>query len=58
METQDGMHHEVFQGSASYKCYLFDNLGKLSPTEISGEGFDESFKDMLRRKFLRKGYIN
>ncbi|KAJ0682423.1 putative protein MULTIPOLAR SPINDLE 1 [Helianthus annuus] len=48
------MHHEVFPGSASCKCYFFDNLGKLSPTEISGEGFDGRFKDVLRRRFLRQ----
>ncbi|KAM0010346.1 putative protein MULTIPOLAR SPINDLE 1 [Helianthus debilis subsp. tardiflorus] len=54
VEVEDGMHHEVFQGSASCKCYFFDNLGKLSPNEISGEGFDERFKDVLRRRFLRQ----
>ncbi|XP_022016224.1 protein MULTIPOLAR SPINDLE 1 isoform X1 [Helianthus annuus] len=53
-EVEDGMHHEVFPGSASCKCYFFDNLGKLSPTEISGEGFDGRFKDVLRRRFLRQ----
>ncbi|XP_022016222.1 protein MULTIPOLAR SPINDLE 1 isoform X3 [Helianthus annuus] len=54
VEVEDGMHHEVFPGSASCKCYFFDNLGKMSPNEISGEGFDERFKDVLRRRFLRQ----
>ncbi|KAM0010343.1 putative protein MULTIPOLAR SPINDLE 1 [Helianthus debilis subsp. tardiflorus] len=54
VEVEDGMHHEVFPGSASCKCYFFDTLGKLSPTEISGEGFDGRFKDVLRRRFLRQ----
>ncbi|KAK9051603.1 hypothetical protein SSX86_028230 [Deinandra increscens subsp. villosa] len=54
VEVEDGMHHELLPGSASCKCYFFDNLGKLSPNKQSGEGFDERFKDVLRRRFLRQ----
>ncbi|KAI3671000.1 hypothetical protein L1987_87646 [Smallanthus sonchifolius] len=54
IEVEDGIHHELLPGSASCKCYFFDNLGELSPNKPSGEGFDERFKDVLRRRFLRQ----
>lgn len=53
-EVEDGLHHELFPGSTSCKCYFFENMGKLSPNKISGEGFDGRFNDVLRRRFLRQ----
>ncbi|KAK1424912.1 hypothetical protein QVD17_20253 [Tagetes erecta] len=54
IEVEGGMHHELLQGSASCRCYFFEDLGKLSPKRLSGEGFDDRFKDVLRRRFLRQ----
>ncbi|KAD4982525.1 hypothetical protein E3N88_19196 [Mikania micrantha] len=51
VEVEDRMHHEF---SASCRCYFFDSLGKLSPNKLSGEVFDQRFKDVLRRRFLRQ----
>ncbi|XP_023730446.1 protein MULTIPOLAR SPINDLE 1 isoform X2 [Lactuca sativa] len=53
-EVEDGLHHELFTGSASCKCYFFENLGKLNPNQLSGEGCDGRFNDVLRRRFLRQ----
>ncbi|XP_024980681.1 protein MULTIPOLAR SPINDLE 1 isoform X3 [Cynara cardunculus var. scolymus] len=53
-EVEDGLHHELFPGSTSCRCYFFENMGKLSPDKISGEGFDGRFNDVLRRRFLRQ----
>ncbi|KAI3524295.1 hypothetical protein L1887_02948 [Cichorium endivia] len=53
-EVEDGLQHELFPGSASCKCYFFENLGKLSPNKLPGEGFDGRFNDVLRRRFLRQ----
>ncbi|KAL4589920.1 hypothetical protein LXL04_002832 [Taraxacum kok-saghyz] len=53
-EVEDGLHHELYQGSASCKCYFFENSGKLNPTELPGEGSDGKFNDVLRRRFLRQ----
>ncbi|CAH1426617.1 unnamed protein product [Lactuca virosa] len=53
-EVEDGLHHELFAGSVSCKCYFFENLGKLNPNQLSGEGFDGGFNDVLRRRFLRQ----
>ncbi|XP_076956732.1 protein MULTIPOLAR SPINDLE 1-like [Bidens hawaiensis] len=54
VQVEDEMHHELFAGNASCKCYFFDNLGKLSTNKVSGEGSDERFKDVLRRRFIRQ----
>ncbi|XP_071742179.1 protein MULTIPOLAR SPINDLE 1 [Rutidosis leptorrhynchoides] len=53
VEAEDGLRHELFSGSASCKCYFFENLGKLSSNELS-EGVDGRFNDVLRRRFLRQ----
>ncbi|XP_059635734.1 protein MULTIPOLAR SPINDLE 1 [Cornus florida] len=52
-EAEDGLHYDLFPGSASCKCYFFDNLGKLSPNRF-GDGCDRRFNDVLRRRFLRQ----
>jgi hypothetical protein len=53
----DATQCDLFPQSASCKCYFFDNLGKLSSTRL-GDGSDRRFNDVLRRRFLRQGYIN
>jgi hypothetical protein len=52
----DATQCDLFPQSASCKCYFFDNLGKLSSTRL-GDGSDRRFNDVLRRRFLRQGYI-
>lgn len=52
----DGSQYDLFPQSASCKCYFFDNLGRLSP-KCLGEGCDKRFNDVLRRRFLRQGYV-
>nr|XP_043625425.1 protein MULTIPOLAR SPINDLE 1 [Erigeron canadensis] len=54
IQIEDGLHQELVSGGASCKCYFFDNLGKLSPNKLAGEGFDSGFNDVLRRRFLRQ----
>ncbi|KAJ9557852.1 hypothetical protein OSB04_012466 [Centaurea solstitialis] len=53
-QVEDGLHHELFPGNTSCKCYFFENMGKFSPNQISREGFDWRLSDVLRRRFLRQ----
>ncbi|KAK4337698.1 hypothetical protein RND71_042185 [Anisodus tanguticus] len=51
--AEDGSQCDIFPKSASCKCYFFDKLGFLSPKRI-GDGSDQRYSDVLRRRFLRQ----
>ncbi|CAN4113256.1 unnamed protein product [Withania somnifera] len=51
--AEDGSQYDLFPKSASCKCYFFDKLGLLSP-KGTGDGSDQRFSDVLRRRFLRQ----
>ncbi|MCD9639723.1 hypothetical protein HAX54_024431 [Datura stramonium] len=51
--AEDGSQCDIFPESASCKCYFFDKLGLLSPKRI-GDGSDQQYSDVLRRRFLRQ----
>ncbi|XP_070019032.1 protein MULTIPOLAR SPINDLE 1 isoform X1 [Nicotiana sylvestris] len=51
--AEDGSQCDIFPKSASCKCYFFDKLGLLSPKRI-GDGSDQRFSEVLRRRFLRQ----
>ncbi|XP_059292585.1 protein MULTIPOLAR SPINDLE 1-like isoform X2 [Lycium ferocissimum] len=48
--AEDGSQCDIYPKSASCKCYFFDKLGS---TRI-GDGSDQRFSDVLRRRFLRQ----
>lgn len=52
----DASHCDLFPESASCKCYFFDNLGKLSPKHDRNDS-NNRFNDVLRRRFLRQGFV-
>ncbi|GMH16609.1 hypothetical protein Nepgr_018450 [Nepenthes gracilis] len=52
-ELEDGLHCDLYPQSASCKCYFFNNLGKLSPKQIT-ESCDHRLNDVLHRRFLRR----
>ncbi|KAB1228290.1 hypothetical protein CJ030_MR6G022927 [Morella rubra] len=52
----DGSQYDLFPRSAACKCYFYDNLGKLSPKRLD-DGSDRRFNDVLRRRFLRQGFM-
>lgn len=52
----DASHCDLFPGNASCKCYFFDSLGQLSPKH-HGNDSNNRFNDVLRRRFLRQGFI-
>ena len=54
----DGMHNEMLTGGASCKCYFFDNLGESRPNDDISGGDGGRFTDVLRRRFLRQGFVN
>lgn len=41
------------RSQGSWRCFFFNNLGKLRPKQ-AGDGSDRRFKDALRRRFLRQ----
>ncbi|XP_039165576.1 protein MULTIPOLAR SPINDLE 1 [Eucalyptus grandis] len=56
-EAEEASHSAAFPQVASCKCYFFDDLGKLSPDRL-GDGSDHRFSDVLRRRFLRQGFLH
>ncbi|XP_060171754.1 protein MULTIPOLAR SPINDLE 1 isoform X2 [Lycium barbarum] len=48
--AEDGSQCDIYPKSASCKCYFFDKLGSTG----IGDGSDQRFSDVLRRRFLRQ----
>ncbi|GAA0147749.1 hypothetical protein LIER_07373 [Lithospermum erythrorhizon] len=52
--AEDGVQYDMFPKQASCKCYFFDNLRKLTRSQLE----DSTINDVLRRRFLRQVRIN